>query len=114
MKYRVLFHLDEDNQPRITMTLNNIKNLLADLGTENVQVELVVNGEGVRAFVKPSENQTQITALAAVGVRFALCANSLRGLNLHERDLLEQAEIVPAGVSELARKQAEGWAYIRP
>lgn len=25
-----------------------------------------------------------------------------------------QAEIVPSGIGELVRRQAEGWAYVRP
>jgi len=28
--------------------------------------------------------------------------------------LLDLVDVVPAGVSELVKKQAEGWAYIRP
>jgi len=31
-----------------------------------------------------------------------------------EDDLVEEKQIVPAGVGVLVRRQAEGWAYIRP
>ncbi len=112
--YRVLFHLDEEDVSRGKMVLGNIHNLLADLGAENVKVELVVNGSGVRLLVKNSPHQEQITTLAAQGVRIVACANSLKGANIHKDALLKPVEIVSAGVSELVRKQAEGWAYIRP
>ena len=114
-KYRVVFHLDEGGKGRVDMTLNNIENLITDLGEENVDVELVSNSEGVTAFLRvPALHEAKVKRLAAKGVRFAVCANSLRQFGLTEDALLDQAEVVPAGVGELVRKQAEGWAYIRP
>lgn len=114
-KYKVVFHLDEGAKGRANLVLNNIENLIADLGQDNVEVELVSNAEGVTAFLKvPNLIGAKVERLAAKGVRFTVCDNSLRQLGLTKDELLEQAEIVPAGVGELARKQSEGWAYIRP
>ena len=97
------------------MVLGNITNLLADLGDGNVQVELVANGAGVRLLTgETPELAEQIRALAERGVRFVACQNSLNHLGLQRSSLLEGVEIVPAGVSELVKKQAEGWGYIRP
>lgn len=114
-KYRVLFHLDEGAKGRADVALNNIENLIADLGEENVEVELVSNSEGVTAFLRtPNLHGAKVERLASKGVRFTACANSLRQMGLTKDELLEHVEIVPAGVGELTRKQAEGWAYIRP
>ena len=114
-KYRVLFHLDEASKGRADLALHNIENLITDLGYENVEVELVANSEGITAFLKvPDYHRAIVERLAAKGVRFTVCENSLRQLHLAKDALLEQVEIVPSGVGELARKEAEGWAYIRP
>ena len=113
-KYRVVFHLDERSQVRSKMVLKNIANVIADLGQGNVEIELVVNGEGVTALTQSSPYQEQIKELAAQGVRFVACANSLRQAGIPKEVLLERIAVVPAGVGELVRKQAEGWAYIRP
>ena len=114
-KYKVVFHLDEDESDRVKMVLNNIGNLILDLGHENVEIELVSNGKGVRAFLKEQNLYvTQIEQLQKRGVRFVVCANTMRHLNLEKDALLEVVEVVPAGVSELVKKQAQGWAYIRP
>lgn len=114
-KYKVVFHLDEGAKGRANLVLNNIENLIADLGQDNVEAELVSNSEGVTAFLRvPNLIGPKVEQLAAKGVRFTACANSLRQLGLTKDDLLEQVEIVPAGVGELARRQLEGWAYIRP
>jgi len=113
--YRVLFHLDEPSKGRAEQVLRNIENLLADLGEENVRVELVANGGGVKAFVRGSDtDETLINTLAQKGVRFVACAHSLEALDIDQASLLDPIEVVPAGVGELVRRQAEGWAYIRP
>lgn len=114
-KYRVVFHLDEPSKDRADQVFRNIENLLADLGENNVEVELVANGGGVKALVKgPDSHAEQIERLAAKGVRFAACAYSLRQLEIARDTLLESVEVVSSGVGELVKKQVEGWAYIRP
>jgi len=114
-RYRVVFHIDEGSISRANMVLHNIQNLIDDLGEENVQVALVANGEGVKALLRsPNVHKRQISKLAQRGVQLLACRNSLRFMGLDEDDMLDPVVIVPAGVSELAKKQADGWAYIRP
>lgn len=113
--YRVIFHLGEDSEEKVNEVFNNLRNLLVDLGEENVEVELLTNGKGVMAMRNDNEsNGLRIRHLAKQGVRFAVCANSLKHLKIASEELVSEAEIVPAGVSELVKKQIEGWAYIRP
>ncbi|MHB0987648.1 MAG: DsrE family protein [Bellilinea sp.] len=114
-KYHVVFHLDEPSKGRADQVFRNIENLLADLGEDNVEVELVANGGGVKALVKdPNSHAEQIEPLAAKGVRFAACAHSLNQWEIARDKLLESVEVVSSGVGELVKRQAEGWAYIRP
>ncbi len=120
-KYKVIFHIDEPSKGRADQVLMNITNLLNDLGDSSVDVELLANGGGVRALAKGAEGQAEqveqaklVQALAKRGVRFVACQNSLDHLNMQRSDLLDLVEVVPAGVSELVRKQNQGWAYIRP
>ena len=113
--YRVVFHLDEGTLSRANMVLHNIQNLIDDLGQESVHVALLANGEGVKALLRsPNVHRRQINKLAEQSVELLACANSLRFLGLDEDDLLDPVVVVPAGVSELTKRQAEGWAYIRP
>lgn len=114
-KLKVVFHLDESGRGRANLVLHNIENLIDDLGQDNVEIELVSNSEGVTALLKvPNVHGAMVERLVSKGVRFTACANSLRQLGLGKDALLEHVEIVPAGVGELAKRQAEGWAYIRP
>lgn len=111
--YRVIFQLNEADDYRINLVLNNINNVRADL--EEVEVELVAYAQGVMLYL-PDENpyQTRIQDLQQKGVHLVVCNNSLRSLNLKPEDLLEGVKVVPSGVGELVRKQQEGWIYIRP
>ena len=114
-KYRVVIHLDESGKARGELVLRNIENLIADVGENNVEIELVANGEGITALLKsPNLHGEQVERFSAKGIRFVACANTLRQMGLTKDALLDLVEIVPAGVGELVKKQAQGWAYIRP
>ncbi|MEG3224818.1 MAG: hypothetical protein BME94_04620 [Methanobacteriales archaeon Met13] len=111
--YKVIFHLDEAEDYRINLTLNNINNVLADL--EEVEVELVVYAQGIRLYF-PEDNPylERVADLKNSGVKLAVCNNTLQGMMLKTDDLVDGVETVSSGVGELVRKQAEGWIYIRP
>jgi intracellular sulfur oxidation DsrE/DsrF family protein len=114
-KYRVIFHVDDFDEKRLTMAFNNIVNLMDDMRLEELEIELLVNGPAIQAFRK--DNQTiaeRVRQLAARGVNVMLCRNAMHLYEIPEEELVEERQIVPAGVSDLGRRQAEGWAYIRP
>ena len=114
-QFQAIFHLDEEQPEKVAFVLNNIINLLDDLGNQNVDVELLVNGPAVKAF-KAEENpiSDKISKILQQSVVIALCNNALRSNGLDQASMLADAIVVPSGVGELVRKQAEGWAYIRP
>ena len=111
-KYRAVFHLTEIE--RANLALNNVRNLLAELGDDQVDAELVTNSEGVKALLKAGLYGERIYELAERGVRFVLCSKSLRAMGLEKEEFFDLAEVVPSGTGELVKKQAEGWAYVRP
>jgi intracellular sulfur oxidation DsrE/DsrF family protein len=114
-KYRVVFHIDESSKGRADQVFRNIENLLDDLGENNVEVELVANGGGVKALINdPDSDAEQANHLAARGVLLAACANSLIYLEIARETLLASVVVVSSGVGELVKKQMDGWAYIRP
>lgn len=111
--YKVIFHVDEIN--KAALALNNIKNLITDLGNENLQVELLVNSEGVNMLLKAAlDYNDKIQELHTRSVVFSACANSMKGLNISKEQLYDFAQVVPSGVGELVKKQADGFAYIKP
>lgn len=130
-RMKVLFHVNETE--RWQRALLNIINFINDAGQENVDIEVVANGAAVSAYAdrcfspegscraaadcgKANENDIidQMPKLAEMGVKFAACRNALRAQSLDENTLPSFVTVVSAGITEIARKQAEGYAYIKP
>lgn len=111
--YKIIFHVDEINKAKLA--LKNIKNLMADLGDENVHIELLANSEGIKMLEKPAAlYEALINELISRKVVFKACANTMKEMGISKESLLDSVQIVPSGVGELVKKQAEGFAYIKP
>ena len=79
------------------------------------QIEVLANSAAVNGYAAASpEHEDAMKALAGEGVVFAACSNALKGNAMTKDDIFDFITVVPAGVVELAARQAEGYAYIRP
>ncbi len=116
MKAKVVFHLDWDSVEPLIMALNNMENLLKEVSAEEAVIYLVANGVAVKLFKleRATQYASRIEKLSDIGVRFLVCNNSLWNLGIERDQLMESCEIVPAGILELIRLQAENCAYIKP
>lgn len=113
-KYRVIFHLDEDDPFRVNLVLNNIRNIMEDLGEENLELELVTYASGLKIFLKNSGYGKIMDNLSHKGVIFAACSNTASAMNITSDKMIDNVKIVSSGVGELVKKQSKGWIYIRP
>ena len=98
--------------------LGSIKNHIDAVGQGHVEIRVVGFGDGVdllRMAVTDRDIAGRVDALRAQGVRFLVCANTLRGRNIDWHTLygLKQDDIVPSGVAEIARLQGLGFVYLR-
>lgn len=110
--YKVLFHLNDENKAEDTLT--NIENLLKDI-KEDMEVELVIHSKGVYPFKRNKNiHKDKIDMLIGKGVNISVCQNTLESLNLKKEDFVPGIDLVSSGVGEIARKQQEGWLYIKP
>lgn len=106
-------HLAEAGSERQSAVLRNVVNLRADLGPE-VPVELVAHGPGVELLTGESGLGAEVARAQALAVRFLACRNTLDSRGLDVEDLLPEVGTTASGVGHLARRQLEGWAYLRP
>lgn len=110
--FKVIFHIDEED--KASLVLHNISNLISDIGEEGLEIEMVANSDAVRLLVKGSEFEQMLLELVKKQVIFCACANALRNLEIQKDELLSFVTVVSSGVGEIVKKQAVGWAYIRP
>ena len=93
--------------------LKNISNLQTALGP-NTQIELVAHGAGISILVDGKTTQkAKIAELAATGVLFKACENTIRERKIDRSIILTQVGTVPSGVAEVVLKQEAGWAYLK-
>lgn len=99
--------------------LNNVQNHLnAD---PKARIVVVTNGPGIDFMLQDAKDSrgrefsSTVSTLAGRGVEFRVCKNTLTTRNISPDKLLMEAKVVPSGVSEAAKLQAqEGFVYIKP
>lgn len=112
---RVVYHLSDLD--KVSFVLGNMQNHLKG-GPDKLILTLVVHGPALKAFTRDPENvavSTPLAALLGAGVGFEACGNTMKGMKLELKDLLDGfGERDEGGVVRLANLQAQGWIYLRP
>ena len=112
--YKVVIHVSDNDPAKWNLALNNARNIQADLGAGNVEIEIVAYGPGIGMLKLESPAGSRIADAAKAGIKVTACENTMRGQKLTKDDMLAGISYVPAGVTEIMKKQHEGWAYLRP
>ena len=101
------------------------------MGAENLDIRVVMHRNGLAVLMYPDEvegtkmkrgnaneeMQARITGLKNQGMRFHICANTLKRRNINlEEDLYDatQDDVVPSGVAELSNLQIQGYTCVKP
>ena len=129
-KQQVVYHVNYDDPKRQAGALRNIQNHINAVGTDNLEVRVVMHGKGLSMLLLPEEAsntkfpagnaddkmQVKISSLKSQGVKFNVCANTVRGKNVKMAHLYDasSSDIVPSGVAEVSKLQAQGFSYLRP
>jgi intracellular sulfur oxidation DsrE/DsrF family protein len=120
---QVVYHINSpggDGDRYYFASMRNVQNHSNAVGADNLEVAVVMHGNGVGLAgnaLANTELQTVIASLKGQGVAFVVCANTLNGRGIdYASDLYDvwEEDIVPSGVAELSRLQAMGYTYIHP
>lgn len=120
---KVVYHINGhggDGDKAYLGALRNVQNHINAVGAENLDLRVVMHGNGVGLLARALENEalrTRVTELKGQGVTFNVCKNTLVGRNInYETDLFDvwPEDIVPSGVAEIAHLQGQGFAYVKP
>lgn len=110
----IMFHVNESG--KVLFAVQNIQNLQSYYNQENtpVFIELVVNGEAVKQLIQGSFSELEIRNLIGFGVCVCVCNHAMDKNGITKEQLIEGVQMVSSGVVELAEKQFNGFAYIKP
>jgi hypothetical protein len=116
--HKVVFEVAIDGAEKWEAALRNVENVQKSLGAKTTEIEVVAHGKGVGMLLaKTSTENVELKAkldqLHAAGVIFAACENTMKREKLDKKDLVELSTTVDSGVSEVIRKQEQGYAYIK-
>ena len=111
---RVVIQVSDAEPAKWNLALNNARNIQTDLGSANVDIEIVAYGPGIGMLKSDSVVGNRVEEAGKAGVKVLACENTMRAQKLPQADMLSGIGYVPAGVVELMQRQQQGWAYLRP
>lgn len=111
---RVVIQVSDAEPAKWNLALNNARNIQTDLGSANVDIEIVAYGPGIGMLKSDSVVGNRVEEAGKAGVKVVACENTMRAQKLTQADMLSGIGYVPAGVVALMQRQQQGWAYIRP
>jgi len=118
---KILYQNDSgfpDDHAYFQRILHNISNHMAAIDGKGT-FKVVSFGPGVKLFVMAQTDKElagELDTLRGKGVKFLICRNTLRGMNLTPDKLygVTWQDVVPSGVAEIARLQGQGYVFEHP
>jgi intracellular sulfur oxidation DsrE/DsrF family protein len=109
---KIVFQLTSADTVIHQTLMNQLKNYYSV--APDTKFEVVCHGGGLDMLVKKTcVIQNQIKQYADKGVSFVACEFAMKKRNVTKEELVDGAGTVTSGVLEIAKKQQEGWSYIK-
>ncbi len=115
--HHIVYQLNKADPKYISHVLFSAGELLRKYG-DDVEIVVAVFAEGIHLLGKrpkraiPRDLQQKAASLAAYGVSFHACGNTMKALRWTEKDLLDFAKPVPIGVEDIMLLQEKGFSYL--
>lgn len=114
---KVVLQISDNDPFKQTLVLNVANNLVKHYGQDQVEVEIVAFGPGLRLLFDENTNKGRIASLAGAGVKFSACSNTIRNMSkvLGEKPALNSnATVVDAGVVRIIDLVNKGYRLVKP
>jgi len=112
---QIVFSVTEGSDEAINHVLSSANNVLKFYGPEKVQMEIVAYSGGIRMLLKKDPKIAErVRTLMLYDVTFVACGNTMRTKNITKEQLIDDVEVVTAGIVEMIERVKEGWIYIKP
>ena len=117
VNHRLVIQVSTDDPRTQKIAMNNAVNLQKLYGIDNVEIEIVAYGPGLKMLVGKSEYAARVKSLALQDIKFSACMNTMTKMSKklgHLPKLTEGVGTVKAGVARIMELQEQGYSYIRP
>lgn len=115
--HKLVYQVNKADPEYLSAILFSVGEMLRKYG-DDIWLVVTVIGPGLHILGKkperpiPQEILERVESLAAYGVHFHACGNTMKSLGWTEDDLKEFAQVVPIGVDDLMQLQERGFAYV--
>jgi len=113
-RHHLVIQVSEDNPVQWNLALNNAENVQQAFGKDNVDVEIVAYGPGLKMLLAESKVAARLNKALDSSVGLMACATTMRKMKVTKTDLHAGSTVVPGGIIHIMKRQDEGWNYIRP
>ena len=111
----VVMGISHGDDESIHHGLSTANNVLKFYGPEKIHLRIVAYYHGIRTLLKSEkEIAVRVRALQQYGVEFVACGNTMETKKITPDQLIEDTEIVSAGIAEVIERATEGAFYIQP
>ena len=115
--HKLVYQLNKADHDYIEGILFSCGEMLRKYGDD---IELVISafGPGLHLLAKHPKrpvsaiHQQRVQSLIEYGVRFQACGNTMKSMHWVEKDIIENAQIVPVGIDGIMQLQEQGYSYI--
>ncbi len=114
---KIVIQISSSDQATKNLVLNNAANAQKELGMDNVMIEVVGYGPGLKMLTKNSPFRERVESLISQNIRFSACANTMAAIERKtgkKPELADGVIIVPSGVVRIVELEQQGYAYVRP
>ncbi len=115
---KIVLQISDKDAYKQTLVLNVASNLIRHYGPDQVDIEIVAFGPGLRLLFDDNSNAGRIDTLSeSGGVRFSACSNTLKKVSQklgHTPKLNAHADHVSAGVVRIIELTGQGYVLVKP
>jgi hypothetical protein len=116
-EHKLVYQFNKADPAYMQGVLFSVGEMLRKHG-DNIHLVVTAIGPGIHILAKkpqrpvPEQVRERVSSLAAYGVSFHACGNTMETLHWSEADLLDFAEVVDIGADDLMQLQEQGYSYI--
>lgn len=115
--HKLVYQFNKADPEYMEHVLFSVGAMLRKYG-DDVHLVVTAIGPGLHILAKKPERpisniiHQRVSSLAAYGVSFHACGNTMKALGWEKDDMLEFAEIVEIGADDLMLLQEQGYSYL--
>lgn len=117
-KHKIVLQISSADPDTWKTAFNNVDNLIAAFGKDNVDIKVVAYGPGLAAFNKANGKEAERIAgskkMCPLGLEFSACSVTMKKVGVYAKDLAPYVDTAGSGVVRVLQLQEQGYVYVRP